>query len=89
MLTQETTPKYTLWGETDSKTFKHDREPNAKATWTEVAELMFTPETKIYEEDDIPRIRWDISVNDQDEVLVMDCTPDCRHLYWYLESHPG
>ncbi len=89
MLTQETTPKYTLWGDTDQIKANHDREPNPSAHWHEIAALMFTPDTKIYEEEDIPRIRWDIRVNEKDEVLVMDCTPDCRLLYWYLESQPG
>lgn len=89
MTTQETYYKYTLWGEAETPKVKHDREPNPKANWIELAEFMFTPDTKIYEEDDIPRIRWDIKVGDQNDVLVMDCTPDCRNIYWYLESQPG
>lgn len=89
MITQEADYKYTLWGETKSPKFKHEREPNPQADWREMAEFTFAPDSKIYEEEDIPRIRWNIIVDGHNDVLVMDCAPDCRSVYWYLESQPG
>ena len=71
-----------------ANSFKHKREPNPNAEWGFQAAFMFTDETVFYPEEDVPRQIGKINFNGKKDTIVIDCTPDCRQIYWYLKSHP-
>ena len=49
---------------------------------------MFTDESVFYPEVDVPRLEGKVKYNNKRDYLILDCTPDCRQIYWYLKSHP-
>ena len=73
---------------TDTTPMSHKRETNPNATWEFQALFMFTDDTIIYPEEKIPHVRGKVLINGKSDYLVMDCTPDCRQIYWYLRSQP-
>lgn len=73
---------------TDTTPMNHKRENNHHATWEWEALFMFTEDTIIYPEEEIPHLKCKVRYNGKSDYLIMDCTPDCRQIYWYLKSHP-
>lgn len=71
-----------------ANSFKHKREPNPDADWSFQAAYMFTDESVFYPEVDVPRLKVKVKYNNKRDYVILDCTPDCRQIYWYLKSHP-
>ena len=71
-----------------ANSFKHKRESNPYATWDYQAAFMFTDESVFYPEVDVPRLEGKVKYNNKRDHLILDCTPDCRQIYWYLKSNP-